>query len=142
MEAGSRDPRQFVSAEVWEREVTLLLRDHQMVRSLAERILGQAIAYLVTVMENRGRGLGLGAGRLVDVGVHTLILDTRNYAEFCDRHNNGRFLHHVPEIQRKQDGSVIRTAKLIEQCGFAVDWELWSTDGADCTPCRPGEDGH
>ncbi|MCL7380708.1 hypothetical protein [Streptomyces sp. 35G-GA-8] len=62
----TRDPRVILNAlqdrvphlvpdvgveDLWEREVRLLLRDSVAVRSLAERILGQGVAYLVTAME-------------------------------------------------------------------------------------------
>lgn len=37
---------------VWDREVALLLRDHTMVRDMAERILGNAVMYTVGCMEH------------------------------------------------------------------------------------------
>jgi hypothetical protein len=78
----------------------------------------------------------------VDIGVHTMILDTVAYAEFCAKYNNGDFLHHVPDVAMKIDGSVARTAEQIARHGFLVDWPLWEADTSKCTPCRPGEDGH
>ncbi|MEV6011824.1 hypothetical protein AB0M29_34020 [Streptomyces sp. NPDC051976] len=118
------------------------MRDYPYDVVMAERVLGQAVAYLVTAMETRGLGLGLGPGSIVDIGVHTMILDTVAYAEFCQKYNDGRFLHHVPAVAMKVDGSVTRTADRIARHGFTVDWPLWEADSADCTPCRPGEDGH
>ncbi|MGW7207506.1 hypothetical protein [Streptomyces sp. NPDC054837] len=38
--------------------------------------------------------------------MHTIILDTVAYAELCARFNGGHFLHHVPEVDMKNDGSV------------------------------------
>jgi len=38
---------------LWEREVRLLMRDIVRVRSLAERILGQGVAYLITATHLR-----------------------------------------------------------------------------------------
>ncbi|GDY30458.1 hypothetical protein [Gandjariella thermophila] len=49
--------------------------------------------------------LEIGCGYLVDIAVHTIILDTRFYREFCDKWF-GRFLDHIAEIDRKADGSV------------------------------------
>jgi hypothetical protein len=43
--------------------------------------------------------LGLAPSTLVDIGVHTIILDTVAYAELCDRFNGGHFLHHVPKVE-------------------------------------------
>lgn len=108
---------------------------------MAQRCLGQAVAYLITAMEKWGQGLEIGCGPLVDTAVHNLILDTCNYAEFCDRHF-GRFLHHVPEIAFKYDGTVEHTARVIETNGFAVDWPLWDRDAAKCSPCHPGSNCH
>ncbi|SFC72582.1 hypothetical protein [Streptomyces aidingensis] len=44
---------------LWEREIALLLRDSVEVRSLAERILDQAVAYLITAMENPDAGFSV-----------------------------------------------------------------------------------
>ncbi|MFE0421182.1 hypothetical protein [Streptomyces sp. NPDC058953] len=143
-----RDPRTILNAleervphlvsdvgvdDLWEREVRLLLRDSVVVRSLAERILGQGIAYVVTAMENPG--MDMGVGYTVDIGVHQLILDTPLYFALCDAHNNGKYKHHAPLIERRRDGVVARTAELIRKNGFVVDNELWETDASDCSPC-------
>ncbi|MGW4034111.1 hypothetical protein ACWEFL_33275 [Streptomyces sp. NPDC004838] len=121
-------------ADLWEREVRLLLRDCVAVRSLAERILGQGIAYVVTAMEKPGTDMGVGY--TVDIGVHQLILDTPLYFAQCDAHNGGRYKHHAPLIKRRRDGVVARTAELLRANGFAVDDELWATDASDCSPCN------
>ncbi|MFE4667902.1 hypothetical protein ACFRI7_27690 [Streptomyces sp. NPDC056716] len=148
VEMRTRDPRTILNAleervprlvadvgvpDLWEREVRLLLRDSVAVRSLAERILGQGIAYVITAMENPGRDMGVGY--TVDIGVHQLILDTPLYFALCDAHNGGRYKHHAPLIARRRDGVVARTAELIRASGFAVDDELWATDASDCSPC-------
>lgn len=137
-----RDSRQFVSSEVWDRQIALLTRDHPFDTVMAERLFGQAVAYLITAMEKWGQNLELGCGPLVDTAVHAFILDTVNYREFCARHFDGRFLEHVPEIEFKYDGSVLRTAEVIEANGFAIDRPLWERDGAKCTPCHPGSNCH
>lgn len=137
-----RDPRSFVSPNVWDREIKLLVRDNPFDTVTAERIFGQAVAYLITAMEKGGQGLGLGCGYLVDMGVHAFILDTRNYADFCSRNFYGRFLHHTPETGRKNYGTVMRTARVIESNGFAIDWPLWEKDALRCSPCLPGSSCH
>ncbi|WP_059005630.1 hypothetical protein [Streptomyces specialis] len=119
--------------DLWEREVALLLRDSVAVRSLAERILGQGIAYLITAMENPG--VDMGVGYTVDIGVHQLILDTPLYFALCEEYNGGRYKHHAPLIERRRDGTVTRTAELLRGNGFAVDDELWEVDASDCSPC-------
>ena len=138
--AATRDPRAYVTPEVWDREIQLLVRDNPFDKVMAERIFGQAIAYLITAMENQG--VPLGVGQLVDHGVHALILDTKVYREFCAEHFDGKFLDHIPEIERKRDGTVERTARAIEANGFVVDWPLWAHDFAKCSPCAPGSNPH
>lgn len=138
--APTKDPHSYVTPEIWDREIALLTRDNPFDVVMAERILGQAIAYLITAMAHRGAPLGVG--RLVDHGVHALILDTKVYREFYAQHNDGRFLDHIPEIERKCDGTVERTARTIEAHGFAVDWPLWEHDFAKCSPCAPGTNPH
>lgn len=140
--ATARDPRAFVTAGHWTKLVGLLMRDKPFDSVMAERVLGQAVAYLITAMETRGLGLGLAPGRIVDIGVHTMILDTVAYAEFCEQHNGGRFLHHVPLVDMKLDGSVPRTARRIALHGFRVDEPLWAADATGCGPCHPGNDSH
>jgi hypothetical protein len=119
---------------LWEREIALLLRDAVEVRSLAERILDQAVAYLITAMENPTADLGVG--KTVDIGVHQIILDTPVYSAFCDVYNGGVYKHHAPLIRRRRDGTVLRTAGVIREVGFAVDDELWAVDASDCSPCN------
>lgn len=137
-----RDPKELLGEDIWNREIRLLVRDNLMDTVMAGRLLGQAVAYLITAMETLGQGLELGCGELVDTAVHALILDTANYAAFCDKYNNGTFLHHIPEIERKADGTVMRTAAVVEQHGFEVDWPLWERDTANCSPCTQGTSCH
>ncbi|MCF3101224.1 hypothetical protein IPZ58_06470 [Streptomyces roseoverticillatus] len=120
-------------ADLWEREVQLLLRDSVAVRSLAERILGQGIAYLITAMESPG--VDMGVGYTVDIGVHQIILDTPLYFALCEEYNGGVYKHHAPLIERRCDGTVTRTADIIRGNGFVVDEELWAVDASTCSPC-------
>ncbi|MFD8089006.1 hypothetical protein [Streptomyces malaysiensis] len=118
---------------LWEREVRLLQRDVVRVRSLAERIINQGVAYLITAMEKPGNDMGPGFE--VDQGVHQIILDTPTYWAICEKYNQGRYKHHAPLIERRRDGIVMRTAALIAKNGFAIDAELWEVDASDCGPC-------
>lgn len=118
---------------LWEREIALLLRDNTMLRNMAERILGQAVAYTVATMEHKD--VHLGVGKLVDIGVHQLILDTPIYFAMCDLYNGGAYRHHAPFIQRRSDGLCLSTADFLRSDGWDVDAELWAIDGAECSPC-------
>ncbi|MFD5015353.1 glycine-rich domain-containing protein [Streptomyces chartreusis] len=136
-----RSVRDVVPAELWRKQVGLLMRDYPYDSLMAERVLGQGYAYLLTAMAKRGQKLGLAPSKLVDVGVHTIILDTVAYAELCEKYNGGLFLHHVPKVDFKNDGSVMQTAHLVAGQGWEVDLPLWQ-DAADCGPCHPGSDSH
>jgi hypothetical protein len=118
---------------VWERKIALLLRDEVMVRDLAERILGNAVMYMVASMEHPD--VHIGVGKAVDIGVHQVILDTPVYFAFCDLYNGGAYKHHAPFIQRRNDGTVTHTAASLRSLGFEPDEELWARDGANCSPC-------
>ncbi|WP_344564426.1 hypothetical protein [Streptomyces axinellae] len=122
-----------VDIDLYEREVRLLLRDTVPVRSLAERILDNAIMYVMTSLERPD--LHLGVGKTVDIGVHQLILDTPVYFALCRLYNEGRYKHHAPLIRRRGDGTVLRTADAIRANGFTPDEKLWASDGANCSPC-------
>ncbi|MER5385162.1 hypothetical protein ABT040_33645 [Streptomyces sp. NPDC002688] len=113
--AATRSPQDYVSPEVWDREVTLLMRDYPFDRVMAERLFGQAVSYLITSMEKWGQGLELGRGPIVDIAVHVCILDTANYREFCAEHFAGGVLEHIPAIEFKCDGSVERTWPQVER---------------------------
>ncbi|NJP99030.1 glycine-rich domain-containing protein [Streptomyces zingiberis] len=136
-----RSARQAVPTQLWDKQVGLLMRDYPYDSVMATRVLGQGYAYLLTAMNHRGEGLGLAPSTLVDIGVHTIILDTVAYAELCQNFNGGHFLHHVPEVDMKNDDSVMTTAHVIAADGWEVDLPLW-TDAADCGPCHPGNDSH
>lgn len=68
-------------------------------------------------------------------------LVTVAYAELCARFNGGHFLHHVPEVDMKNDGSVMKAAQVVVGDGWEVDLSLCQ-DAADCGPCHPGSDSH
>ena len=58
-----------------------------MVRDMAERILGNAVMYVIGCMEHPE--VHLGVGKLVDIGVHQLILDTPVWWSLCEVYNEG-----------------------------------------------------
>ena len=90
-----RDPKAYVTPDVWEREVALLLRNPENTRDLAEAKFGQAIAYLVTCGENPD--LLKGPSEQVDEAWHSFMLDSIPYHHFTSRHF-GRYIHHVPVL--------------------------------------------
>ncbi|MFE9248814.1 hypothetical protein [Streptomyces sp. NPDC007088] len=108
---------------------------------MAARVLGRGYAYLLTAVHHRGEGLGLAPSKLVGVGAHPIVLDTVACAELCDTYDNGHFLHHVPLVETKDDGPVVKMAHLVARAGREVDLPLWE-DSSTCGPCHPGKDSH
>ncbi|WP_395295406.1 glycine-rich domain-containing protein [Kitasatospora hibisci] len=130
--------RTLVDPALFGRLVARIVKDEDMDQALAERVMDQALAFLGACAVNPDAGLSPSG--LVDVGWHTFILHTRDYARFC-RSVAGRFLHHVPTDgpdESTKGVSIAATVAIIEASGFAVDTELWSMS-ADCSEGSGGD---
>lgn len=146
--AGTTDQvihRSLVSDALWDRLVGRIIKDEQMPRELAERIMDQALGFLRLCGETSGPE-SFSPSPLVDIGWHTFILYTRPYADFCYR-VAGRFIHHNPSDEEGIDygkGNISRTVAAMKGCGIAVDDALWANTGQDCSDyCSGGNcDNH
>ncbi|MFC3450903.1 glycine-rich domain-containing protein [Amycolatopsis speibonae] len=138
--------RPLLSGALFERLAGRIIVEEKLDRDLAERIVDQTLAFLAACARNTGARLA--PSDLVDIGWHTFILHTRDYAEFCDR-IAGRFLHHVPATDGDPDASgeaahatLMRTVTAIEQAGYAVDPALWPAAkgncNVNCSQCKNG----
>lgn len=96
-------------------------------------ILGNAVMYVMGSIESPD--VHLGVGKLVDIGVHQLILDTPVWWGICRLYNGGRFKYHAPFVERRRDGLCLRTGDFLRSQGWAIEEELWVVDGTDCSPC-------
>ncbi|SNX55868.1 hypothetical protein SAMN06272735_0302 [Streptomyces sp. TLI_55] len=74
--------------------------------------------------------VSVGSGKVLDG------LDTVAYAELCERFNGGVFLHQVPKVDMKDDGSVMKAAHIVGADGWEVDLPLWA-DAAECERHAP-----
>ncbi|WP_027930098.1 glycine-rich domain-containing protein [Amycolatopsis thermoflava] len=133
--------RSLVEPALFEQLVNRIVAEHDLERGVAERIMEQALAFLAACARNTGDPLA--PSELVDIGWHTFVLHTRDYAAFCER-IAGRFLHHVPTADHDPAasgdtarGTVARTVGAIEAAGFTLDSELWP-QAAGCTGCHNG----
>lgn len=105
----------------------------------ARRIIGQAAAFIAA--SGRQPGQSLAPSKPVDIGWHTFILHTVDYAKFCQQVAGG-FVHHVPTDEGEEptggpQAARARTLAAITAAGYAIDEELWP-DMADCTQCHAG----
>jgi len=135
--------RSLISSALFNQLTSRIVADEKLNRDLAERIVDQALAFLSACATNTGAPLA--PSELVDIGWHTFILHTRDYADFCDR-IAGRFLHHVPtdpgdpsargEAARE---TLAHTVASIEAAGFTIEADLWPRSAFDsCTGCHNG----
>jgi hypothetical protein len=123
--------KHLISDALWNRLVGRIVKDKSMDRSLAERIMDQALAFLALCAADR-KG-GYSPSPLVDIGWHTFILYTRAYAAFGEK--MGGFIHHEPSDVEGVDygtGQIARTVAALKSHGIAVDEPLWVNTGHDC----------
>ncbi|MFI8297270.1 glycine-rich domain-containing protein [Streptomyces nigra] len=137
---GTTDPITLVDPEVTDRLARRITADHpEITEATARRIVGQAAAFIAA--SGYLPGQSLAPSKLVDIGWHTFILHTVDYARFCEQ-VVGRFVHHIPTDENDEmPGGVQatreRTLAAIAAAGYAVDEELWP-DMADCNQCHAG----
>ncbi|MGH3914372.1 MAG: glycine-rich domain-containing protein [Pseudonocardiaceae bacterium] len=130
--------RALVSKDLFERMVARIVADEQIERQLAERIMDQALAFLLACAGSQDKPLS--PSKLIDIGWHTFILYTREYAAFCDE-IAGYFIHHVPDDEKTAsvepaEQALARSVEAIQAAGLVVDTDLWSVaDPAECRNC-------
>jgi len=135
--------RSLISHALFHRLARRIVTGDNLDQGLAERIVDQALAFLAACARNTATPLAPSV--LVDIGWHTFLLHTREYATFSHR-IAGRFLHHTPTAPDDPAGTgqdaheaLVRTVAAIEGAGFFVDHDLWAHAGAgDCTGCHNG----
>ena len=112
--------RSLVPTALFDRLAARITADHGFDPALSERVMDQALVFLKACADRPGTPLS--PSWLVDVGWHTFLLYTRDYAEFCER-VAGRFIHHVPTDAPRT--AVHETIETIAASGFMLDDELW-----------------
>ncbi|SCL28638.1 hypothetical protein GA0070616_3732 [Micromonospora nigra] len=134
--------RALVPDALFDRLTARIARDHpELAADLPARIVDQALAFLAACAVTAEP---IGPSKLVDIGWHTFILHTRDYADFCHR-LAGRYIHHQPEPTPDDErpepigAPISRTVAAIRAAGLAVDPALWTTSGAaECSQCHAG----
>ncbi|MBW1598255.1 hypothetical protein HPT28_14670 [Streptomyces sp. JJ38] len=102
---------------------TVLDGNPDMSEAMAERIVDEALKFVVACAKNPG--IGLAPSRVVDEGWHALLLHSAAYARICTQ--LGSFVHHFPGYDPTHyDPAIIdRTREKIAAAGYEVDAELW-----------------
>ncbi|MGH3798379.1 MAG: glycine-rich domain-containing protein [Pseudonocardiaceae bacterium] len=132
--------RAFVSEALFGRLVDRIVVKELVERPMAERIMDQALAYLKACADNPGAALSPSPS--VDIGWHTFLLYTQEYAEFCQG-VGGFFIHHVPDDEVAPRGprgrALTQSVDAIRAAGIVVDTDLWPTaDVADASCSNSG----
>ncbi|MFB6752288.1 glycine-rich domain-containing protein [Streptomyces sp. NPDC056353] len=98
----------------------------------AQLIADQAVAFLVTAATATVPMIPSD----VDLGLHALILHTKEYAALCERYA-GRFLHHnpAPGGGARDPERVASSARAMKATGFRVFDDLWTVDGTNLAQC-------
>lgn len=133
----------LISTDLRSRLTVQLINEHSgMTGDEAARIVDQAVAFLKTCVDHPG--LHLRPSRKVDLGWHQFILNTVDYAEFCQR-VAGYFVHHVPDEFTSPRGGSAETTKALAPTvdamtasGFEVDAELWTAMSGQCSQSFQG----
>jgi hypothetical protein len=143
------NPRELISPALFFRLVSRIADEESVSREYAERIMDQALAFLAACALNPDAGLA--PSETVDVGWHTFLLYTREYAAFCEQ-VAGRFIHHTPDDEagapRVDDDTaggaaqaktmtIGVTVNAMRAAGLPVDIDLWIRAG-DCSQCHAG----
>lgn len=129
--------KELIDQQLWERLIARIIKDEDLDRETAERILDQTLALLQLSAAEPGRQYS--PSPMVDIGWHTFILYTRHYAAFCNTIAGG-FIHHEPSddptlnyTNGGRRAGPRATARALERNGIAVDHEMWSATATDCT---------
>ncbi|WP_068922214.1 glycine-rich domain-containing protein [Planobispora rosea] len=126
------DPRTLITPELHARLTARIRTEHPEHGERSDAIVDQALAFLAACAANPRAGLG--PSDLVDIGWHTFLMYTREYAEFCDR-VAGRFIHHQPDdnpVESAGASGLAVTIAAIQEAGYDVDPSLWPM-AADCS---------
>ncbi|MFB7951439.1 glycine-rich domain-containing protein [Streptomyces sp. NPDC056045] len=128
-----RTGREVVGEELFESLAYFVAVHNGQTPERAEQIADQAVAFLVTVATAT---VPMVPSDDVDMGLHALILHTKEYAELCEKHA-GRFLHHNPRPGGgpRDPKLVAASAQAMKASGFMVFDDLWTVDGENLAQC-------
>ncbi|MFO0862779.1 MAG: hypothetical protein U0516_03585 [Candidatus Saccharibacteria bacterium] len=118
---------QPISKELGDRIIARMCKEHQLPRETAEAILRETLVFLNMVGTNPACPSTPSA--LVDIGWHTFILYTREYAAYCNA-VCGEFIHHCPTDTPELEAVAVSSEATVEFMaanGIVYDPQLWGT---------------
>lgn len=123
-----------INPELRERMVARIMRENDFSHELADNIINETLMFLHASVSTNAP---IGPSKLVDIGWHTFILYTHDYAQYC-QNAFGRFVHHEPSDKPGEVGEPLsHTLEFFVANGIAYDPELWGvlatcSDGHSC----------
>jgi hypothetical protein len=130
-------PRELITPGLFDKLTHRVMTDDGQERDTAERIVEQALAFLVACARYPDRHLS--PSDTVDAGWHAFIICTADHAEFCDR-VAGRFIHHRPNGPGDAGSgqqAIGATVAAMRDAGLSVDPDLW-VPRVTCSQCYQG----
>ena len=132
----------LISPVLWDRLVSRTIKslefqqiygnlDEAAQRDWSERIIEQTLGFLRVLAKTSDGTLSPSAK--VDIGWHTFLMYTREYADFC-QFIAGRMIHHSPfdtKGEAPKTGGAARATASMQAYGIYVDQELW-VRAAEC----------
>ncbi|HEX7308549.1 hypothetical protein [Lentzea sp.] len=119
-----------------------LMREHGLELMEADAIISDTLSFLTVGIVNQGTAFR--PSQKVDIGWHQFILNTVEYAEFCER-EAGYFIHHIPDeftAPRRAEADVHEvlapTVEAITNAGLPLHPELWLSGSGNCSQCHSG----
>ncbi|MFI1676520.1 glycine-rich domain-containing protein [Streptomyces sp. NPDC020607] len=128
-----RTGRTSIDADLFESLAAFLVVQEHLECERAEEIADQAAAFVITAATAT---TPMVPSDDVDLGLHALILHTREYAALCQKHA-GRFLHHnaTPTAGGRDPEQVAASARAMKAAGFRVLDHLWVHNGQNLGQC-------
>ncbi|MEU1278366.1 hypothetical protein [Streptomyces sp. NPDC005805] len=128
-----RTGRDLVAPELFDSIAEFTAHHFGYDQGKAERSTDQALAFLATVSTATVK---MVPSDDVDGALHSFILHTSDYREFCQKYA-GRFLEHNP--RPGGGGRVLEevraTAHAMKAMGFMVMDDLWTVNGESAAQC-------
>ncbi|OQD55516.1 hypothetical protein BM536_013250 [Streptomyces phaeoluteigriseus] len=128
-----RTGRALAGEELFESLVHFVVTHNGQPPERAELIADQAVAFAVSAATAT---VPMVPSDDVDLGLHALILHTKEYAALCEQHA-GRYLHHNPKPGggSRDPEKVVASARAMKAAGFVVFDDLWTVNGTNLAQC-------
>jgi hypothetical protein len=125
--------------QLWDRLIQRIIREHGVDQTRAEAIMRETLNFLLLAADRPLERFAPSG--LVDIGWHTFLMYTKEYAAFCSR-VAGSFIHHAPNDDPEQAGSdfdVRKTVAALRAAGYLIDDRIWIGESDCSTKCYSGD---